>query len=386
MGNYVGAWTPGFRGGYWTQSGTPTINTSIERGEGASIEFNPATTATEAIQLGATMNTGTWNDNTYPIDAADVSVRAYAYFTSAPASGSEEIFGLQNTSFAWKCFLRINSSRQLVLYSGNGTSVIATGTFALSLNTWYRIEIYIGTGTTASYRIKVYSDADTPVQLESLTGTANFTTGNGGWYQWGKITNRGGQGFTVYLATFNARNDSSECGHCKGKVLLPNGNGFYTGWTGSYTDCDELPTDNDTTFASTNVANTSECYDLQSLTDVGLVGTETIKCFQAGIVTRVTSSAITSQANVLVRSGSTDSLVNSGRIWGTGYGLKGSCLENDPNTGLAWTPSGINAVQVGCRTGSSLGVNTLRMTSVYGYIEYVPVVVSTSQHPEMFNL
>lgn len=371
----IQCWTPGYRTNDSLQfnNSSPTYDTSIERGEGASLNITPVTTGTPWARIGKQNITIVGNHVSF--DVATVTVRVYMYIVTLPGASSEEILGVTSMADTTtpKVRVRLHSDGKLSLWSGTGTTQIgSTGTYALSTGTWYRLEWIINTGSSATMTLKVYDDNDTTqTLLDTVSGTGNLSTSNAATLVLGKHTNRNGQGYSIRFATVAVRDSSTELGHAKGKLLLPNANGTYTSFTGTgsngYQECDEVPHDGTTTQVGSTSAG-GETYNLQSTTDVGMAGTETINCFVGGAMARTTATPV--NTSPIVISGATEQLASSSGNLATGFSYRCLVLENNPNTSAAWTHAAINAVEVGMKNAGAGG--TTQMTAAYGYVEYVP--------------
>lgn len=72
--------------------------------------------------------------------------------------------------------------------------------------------------------------------------------------------------FIIFTVIFFGANQRAEA-----KALLPDGAGFYSGWTGAYTDIDEYPTNDGDTSTSTVSAVATQSYSLENNSDSGAV-------------------------------------------------------------------------------------------------------------------
>jgi hypothetical protein len=161
-------------------NGTGSIQTSIVRTGTYAGRTNPTTTATGNFRIGQTgLSTGdgrTINE----LGGSNAYIRVYGYIATAPGSGDEEFFTLWDNAAtaAMKIAVRLNSSRQLVIYD-SANALQATGATALSLTTWYRFELRASTGAgSTAYELKI----DGNVELASGKtptdrGSPSITTG-----------------------------------------------------------------------------------------------------------------------------------------------------------------------------------------------------------------
>lgn len=126
-------------------------------------------------------------------------------------------------------------------------------------------------------------------------------------------------------------------------TLIPNGNGSGNQWQGSYTDIDETRA-NETDVVSTTAVDQSAFFDIQDI-PAGNYAVQAIK------VTAQATRGITGPANIQlgVRSAGNVSL-SPNKPLDTGWTKISETFETNPNTGVAWTLSEINALQIAARS------------------------------------
>jgi hypothetical protein len=154
--------------------------------------------------------------------------------------------------------------------------------------------------------------------------------------------------------------------------LLPNGQGVTNQWTAGtnasdYLETDETPADNDTTYvASTGGAGELQLFAMQSLSDVSVIA-GTIAGV-AGIVDRREASAGSSSGLVRIYSnGATvDTTVED---ISTSYVYRTKLALTDPNTSVAWTTAGVDAMQIGVNEDNAV---TMRATLARASVLYAP--------------
>lgn len=131
------------------------------------------------------------------------------------------------------------------------------------------------------------------------------------------------------------------------ETLFPDGAGDDTDWTPSagsnFQNVDEVVFDSDTTY---NSANTSTNLDLFTVDDLAVI-TGTVYGVAIDNIVRVTEPGAVSFFNK-VKSATTE---GTGDTVGIGnidvYSLESHIFEQDPNAAAAWTPTTVNAMQIG---------------------------------------
>jgi len=331
---YVTGWEDGSNIGTNTSSVTsPKLSTSSRSLRAT----NPSVGAAAFETINAVAATGSANTDW---NKANVYARFYFYCATAPGSGYEEIYSVYNGSGSLKMFCSINSSRQLGVYDRFGLHV-ATGTTALSLNTWYRIEVRSATGSSAAYEVRINGTTE-------LSGTCDQSTSNSANALLGKGVNRNSNTIDYYFGPTKL-DDSGFPGAGFISILLPTANGSTAQWTSgtnssNYLEVDEVPADNDTTYIKCGTGGNQ--VHLVTLTDAAAAGVAgSIASIKAVAKIREDSS-VTSSSGLRVRSGSTNT-DTTGVNRTTTYTHARMILATDPNTGAAWTSSAIDALEIG---------------------------------------
>ena len=127
-------------------------------------------------------------------------------------------------------------------------------------------------------------------------------------------------------------------------TLAPAGAGTTDAWTGAYTDVNEVVL-NDATSVYTNATSQDEEFTLSTLP----AGAVSIVALKAGARCSATAGSTPTNIAVGIRSGGTTSA-------GTPVGQTTAWTENErlmgvnPVTGLAWTQSAVNALQINLRS------------------------------------
>jgi hypothetical protein len=229
-----------------------------------------------------------------------------------------------------------------------GSTVLATGTTALAINSWYYLELKtVIHDTTGTYELRI----DGVPELGPTTGVDTNNAGATG--QWDRLCllSYSGSGYNyyddVYVCDTSGATQNTFLGVCKIETLLPQtGNGTNVGLTPSTpTDhgalVDENPP-NTTDYNSSATVGAKDTYHYPSLALTGSI---------LGIQTNLyvaKSDAAARTVCAVVRAGGTDyDGANVAPLTTFSYVTEVRALN--PNTGLAWTAADITALEAGMK-------------------------------------
>lgn len=345
-----------------TGNGTLSVQSSVVRSGDYALKLERSGVGlAHSIALGQVDTNGI---NLIAQTVVDAYVQFYFRYNVKPASGAEEIFLAQDSGAANKFSIRLDSNGKLNIYDRTDTQIGSAGATTLAQDTWYQIRVRIGTGNPANYEVLIDG-------VSEFSGTANLSTAENALWLFGIFTNQGSADVTYYYDDIVIYDDAFPSGDLAVLRLVPNANGSTMSWTNGtntsdYTQVNEVPPDNTEYVMSPTTGNPNiALFDLESCSDVGLTGS--IKAFKGFIITRENSS-VTSATKIRVHSGSTDS--DSSTRNGTTVGaVQSRILETDPDTGVAWTTAGIDAVEVGAVENNAVAT---RCSTVYGMVLYEP--------------
>lgn len=352
-----------------TVSGTPTIDTTIKRSGAASMRCNCTGTAKYVQhQYGS-------GNNSY--------MSVWIYIASLPNANA---ILLRLWDGAAGGNIQLKSDGKLQYYDGSGAQ-LGSDTSALSLNTWYNIQIKslefggftgeegrfngssIGSNSTNFsgdfVRVGVQSAVTCDIYFDDLIIN---DTGGSVENSWPSIYEK------VIHGHPNAAGDSN--------TWEKSGGG--AGSSTNYQDVDEITPDNGTTYLvrDTGASNTpKDLYNIESSATIGLVTGDTIVCIAVGARGGSTSatSAAGRNVNVGIKAGGTEAW--SGSIdWSiNGYTTHADPVPRvykyvayvDPSDAAAWTLSKIDSLQIGVRANSA-ATTDVRVSTVWVAIGYIP--------------
>ncbi len=341
-------------------TGSPTVSAVTFRSGAYSFRALPVTTGTSNCRMGIPGTTGL---PTAEINQATLYTRVYINIGALPASADEEILVFLDTGGTQKSSVRIDSAGKLAVYDNLQVSQ-GTGATTLSTGTWYRLELQTTTDTLVSaFELKI--DGSVEDSGTMLQGSTNH-----GSVRLGKGTNRNGQGYTIYFDDFSI-DPAAYPGAGAILKMSPDSNGSTAQWTSGtgasdYTQVDEIPTDDDTTYIQkSSAASQAHLVGLESTSTAGISGTiSAAKAWQrCREVTSVTSATL-----IRIRSGSTNS--DSSTLNGsTTYANQFRILATDPNTSSAWTTSGLDSAEIGVSDTAS--TDQVRCTTMLMQVDFL---------------
>ena len=345
---------------------TPNIQTSIVRGGLYAANPTPSGTAYNFVY-------DPYGSNTQ----GDLYVRSYFRITTAPSTQSVVV------SIAGSAFLvsiRCNTDRTLELWNEEDAAQIGSDSSALSLNTWYRIELRLDTTTLASSVVDALIDG---VSFAS-SSSQNLATGS-------SRVRFGDSGAKTYsfsyddIAINNTSGSFQNSYPGQGKIihLRPNAAGDNTGWTGAYTDVDEVTPDDTTTKLSSNTLDQIEDMNIDSPTMMGDQDTVNVVAvgvrfngvgasLNASFVLRIKASASGTVEESSAITPSNTTYVTNAAAAPRNYSLVLYDLPGASTT--AWTKNDLEQAQIGVRL-SATSTNAAQVSTLWASVDYTPVTV-----------
>lgn len=357
--NFCG-WETGDSSEAQSSSGTNSVQTSVVRTGTYAFRANPTTTAVGNHRFAKHSTAGV---ATTAFGVATLYHRFYFRIATAPAANEEQFYVVLDNGGSDKCYLTLNSSRNIKAYDNAG-SLIGTGSTTLSTNTWYRIELQTSTGAgSTTFVVKIDG-------TNEFNTTANQLTNNHGSVRVGKGVNLNGQSVDFYYDDW-AVDDAAFLGAGECKRMGPAANGSTAQWTSgtgssNYAEVDEIPTDGDTTYImSTGSAGVVHLVTLTSTSSSGITGT--INGAKAWARIRENTD-VTTATRVRIKSGATNSDTASSDPTTT-YANRFNLAATDPNTSAAWTTSNLDSAEVGVKEDNAVST---RCTTLSMFVDYVP--------------
>ena len=378
-----------------THSGPPTIDTTTIRSGVYALQKDAGvnTGICEVVLNTAGTNQGWW-------------MRGYININAYPGSLKDGGLMFRDTGGAVVACIGINSDGTLELwhsnFPGSGTQ-IGSDSAALSLDTWYRLELFVDTTTNTSCDIEAKIDGTafattSGVNLSGLAGGAAI--------QYARV----GQALSDSTAEFFfddvAVNDdtgsfqNSYPGEGEVIRLKPDGDGDNTAWTNTYTNIDEVTPDDTTTLISSATLDQIEDVNIEA-TPAAMASDDVINVVHVGcrfrrsnnfdsptFVVRVKASASgTVEESSSMAPVSTTWLTNN--VNTTLPGLYPLTLYDLPGSSTtAWTKTDLDAAQIGVRQTKN-AISASNVTTLWMYVDHKPApaapsAVAVKPHPTFF--
>lgn len=223
--------------------------------------------------------------------------------------------------------------------SGGVATTLATSTATLAFSNLYRLDIVVNYGTSG--QVRVYLDQALLIDTGTTDVTASSATTLDGLHLGNTSTTSGfvTNWSEVIVSTQDSRTLSLV-------TLAPNAAGTTSSWTGAYTDIDE------TTASDTDVLTSATANQVTSVNATGMpsgwsnLTVTAVKC----IASAARGSTGPSKLALGVRTNSTDSFPTATTL-DTGFSTPVTTYyELNPVTGVAWTTTEIDAIQLAFRS------------------------------------
>lgn len=270
-----------------------------------------------------------------------------------PAATYEPIATLGDSTTAGVFLVSVTSGGNLQIRDMTGaTQYQSNSATALAAGTWYNVQLYANATTDVT---EVWINGT----KEIATTSADFTFANtaSDRLRLGKFINLNSNVVDFFYDDVIDSNAAEQPDKdAKVAVAIPTGNGTEQQWTAGtgasdYLEVDELTTDGSTTAVvstATNDASTFAMQDIGSM--VPAVGaSDTIHAMKAQVRWhRAASNSSTGQIRIRSDVGGTPTAIDSGNFTlASAMDTAFFSQVTDPDTGIAWTPAGLNNTEIG---------------------------------------
>lgn len=363
-------------------------NTSISGGGSVSIVTNIVRSGTYAAK---SANAGSAGISRFDYQfkssasAGPFFVRIYVYIADRPSAIQDILCIASGTSSGTRrARVRLNTTGTLELW--NSSAKIGSASAALSLNTWYMIELSYQNGANASLEAKLDGSS-------FASTAASADVGNVDRISFGGV--EAGQSHEYYFDDIgiNDSNGSSQNSFPgSGKIisLKPNAQGDSNGYLvtnggtagagNNYTRVQEVTPDDATTY---NASVLLAAEDLFNCDDSGIGAGDVINLVSVGarFANLVGADATTSfQLEIEKASGGTKSqssaIIPNSTTWKTNAPASPAnypiTMYQDPD-GSNWSKATLDSMQIGYIV-SAAGVNTAAISNIWAMVDYTPGV------------
>lgn len=290
----------------------------------------------------------------------------------------------------------MNTNLTLELWNHEDNAQIGSDSSALSIDTWYRIELKVDCTTISSTSIEARIDG-----VAFASGTINLAAGVDqadffGIHQVAGFSHTG-----AYFWDDMAVNDDSgsfqNSWPGEGEIihLRPNADGDNSGWTvilgGSQSGAlDEVTPDDATTYVQTTVDGTITDVNIDA-TPAALASDDTINCVQVGI--RMQNSSNTGDEIVLrIKASASGTTEESGNIEGnTSWNTNATAAPRNYQLTLydlpgasttAWTKSDLDSAQIGIKANQAGDVRNV--STLWLLVDHKPAAAAATTQTAVF--
>lgn len=363
---------------WWRTGGTVTANYTTDKFDGLySFRCHPTTTAVGYCCVGIIIAAGTLSINAGQVQTC---FSAKIKIPVLPAANHEQVMGIAVSTLVPELSVVVTSAGKLQIRGPAGAQIGSNSSVTVSTGSWYTLALgYIHSTTTVTLHVD-------GTQEISATHSGTVANMDVGWC--GKLTDMNGQTIEVLVdlaAWGNAVGDRVDPAAVM-SLIVANGDSV-NNWTGGFADVDEVPQDGDTSYVEilASVGELPETFTLQNAADgtVAINAGSTITALMGEIICR--RGAAGSGGYVRVTSGATNSDSTLLADYPTTYTIGSAqdrMLVTDPDTGVAWTVSGVDGVIVG-PVSENLG--SIRCTAVRAHVLFVPAAAGGTILPQMMQ-
>jgi len=274
---------------------------------------------------------------------------AVKFESSFPDDKEILVIGRLASSTYYQFSIKVQSDGRLSARGGGGSHLATTSAPALALDTWHYVEAKVVCHDTAgSYEIRidsvnVLSDSDVDTRGGGDSRFVRFQFGS--YYQYLD---------DIYICDIDGTTNNEFLGRVVIEGIFPSADGDASDWTpasgtDNYAMVDDIPTDDDTSYVENN---TEGAEDLYGYADLSTITTEPILGLQVNTDVRMNEFPGEIDLHQSVKSGSTTSDGDATNIAMNDYVVATRVLETDPDTGSAWTVSGVGGAQFGIKVGT----------------------------------
>lgn len=294
-----------------------------------------------------------WISKAFTPDAEIIC--GFAFQAVSPGSDNISICALRYGANIQAYLAYSRASQKFTIYNHSDAAIQSTATDSVRLDTWYYVEFKVVVGDSGTGA--VYLDINGVNLISETTGvdTKNGTDTTIDNVIFGSRNAGGNNGFStfyiddVYVFDTNGSTNNAALGEVMIQTIVPTSDETIT-WdrsTGSvsYELVDDAAPDGDSTYVYTATAAEDELYGFGNL----LANTASVYGLQVNACARKDDSGART-LNILTKSGTTTDPGDTESL-DISYTFYQDIHETDPDTATAWTPSGVDAMQAGLRSG-----------------------------------
>jgi len=285
-----------------------------------------------------------------PINDTWIIGVAVRFDSSYPDENAVVVLGHTSASTSyWNFALKLLDTGQMAAYGAGNVHLSTTTDPVFARNQWHYFEVKVVCHDTAgSYEVRVDG-------ITVLAGS-NVDTYTGADTRFVRFRCDEYNQYLddIYICDIDGSTNNDFLGQIIVEAVFPNADGDSSDWTpasgtDNYAIVDDNPTDDDTSYVENN---TQGAEDLYGYADLSTITAEPIPGLQVNTDVRMNEFPGDIDLYQPVKSGSTTSDGDPTNIAMNDYEVAARILETDPNTGSAWTVSGVGGAQFGIKVGT----------------------------------
>lgn len=309
-------------------------------------------------------------------------LRFYLRIATAPGSDTELALVYSTATTSRRLYLQLTSSRKIKVVNASSVQV-GSDSSALSLNTWYRVELFVDGGNSTVIARIDGSDFvnDTATSISAYNAFTIGTFWASGTYDIG----------VEDIAINDTSGSFQNSWPGEGEIihLRPNAAGDNADWTragsdsgANWSQVDEVPPNDATDVNKTGTLDAIDDYNLDA-TPAALASDDTINCVQVGARFRVENTTGDDPAVVFRIKASASGTVEESaaitattNVWGTNamanprnYPLTLYDLPGASTT--AWTKSDLDTTQIGARISTG-DTHPVQLSTMWLLVDHKP--------------
>lgn len=359
-------------------SGGVAIDTTTKRSGAASLKFTSSASASNYIE------------HLFSSSEVVAFSRVYVYFTAWPTDAHGAIIQHINNAGTVIASIAVTTAGKLRLFDGDSAGTQrGSDSSALSLNTWYRVELQTNNGAGTEIEAKIDGTAFASGAMTSATNTKSIDFGFVDW-----------QANAVMYMDDMAVNDNSGSSQTSypgaGNIihLKPDSAGDSAGFVrqgtdsgANYSQVNETTPDDVSKYVNSATLNAE---DLHNMGASGIGASDTVNVVSIGVRFRRNNNTASPQFKVEVEktSGGTISqgsaITPNSTTWRTNANAAPRVYTlttyTDPD-GAAWTQTTLDSMQAGFKLTTTGGTTRIDVSTVWALVEYVPNAGGASPKP-----
>lgn len=361
----------GATNGFDAETGSPATSTAVVRSGNVSFLFDTTGTAK------------TLTKRVVSSDTSPIYYRMYMYCTAFPGSLTP-IMRAQDSGGGNTYSIRLNSTGTLEFWDDLADTQSGSDSSALSLNTWYRIELGVNANPNGG-----------SARLEGVEFASDAGADNGENHDRLVFGMMGSVTATCYIDDIGANDGTGSAQNSfpgEGRIVhaMPTGAGDNAADTGTCANAAERFPDDASSFFGLDSTNDIMDCEAEDSSTIGIDSYDTITLVQIGARIRREDTSGTATYNPRVKSASGGTVTS-----GTVTSITGTAVfrnfnntagqqqyrltsYTDPTTGVAWTPTGTNSIdsmQIGATAPDA--TPDIHVTQLWALIEFVDGVDPT---------